>query len=229
MTEPILEGTALHKRFGKDDALRDANLSIAAGEMVALRGASGSGKSTLLHCFAGILTPDSGEVTYGGRRIDTLSATERAALRRSEFGFVFQFGELVPELTASVNVSLPLLLGGMKRAQARVRAAASLDEVGVGPLATKETSELSGGERQRVAIARALVAEPKIIFADEPTGALDSLAGERVMEILAARCRDHGTAIVLVTHEPRVAAYADREIQIVDGHCGIAVAASVTA
>ena len=229
MTGPILKGVALFKRYGKDDALRDASLDLAAGEMVAIRGASGSGKSTLLHCLAGILTPDSGEVHYAGVRVDRLSLGGRAGLRRRDFGFVFQFGELVPELTASANVALPLLFDGMGRAEARARAVETLAEVGVADLAKKETTELSGGERQRVAIARALVTSPTIIFADEPTGALDSLSGERVMEILARRCRDHGTAVLLVTHEPLVAAYADREVKLVDGCCDLVPVSPVTA
>ena len=228
MTGPILEGVSLAKRYGKDDALRDASLELAAGEMVAIRGASGSGKSTLLHCLAGIITPDTGEVRYGDSRIDRLSVASRAVLRRRDFGFVFQFGELVPELTASANVALPLLFDGMGRADARARALEVLGEVGVAELAKKETTDLSGGERQRVAIARALVTSPKIVFADEPTGALDTLSGERVMEILAARCRENGTAVLLVTHEPLVAAFADREVKLVDGCCGLAAVAAVT-
>ncbi len=190
---------------------------MAAGEILAVMGPSGSGKSTLLHCLAGILVPDSGQVLFAGGRIDTLPEAQRSALRRDRFGFVFQFGQLVPELTAEENVALPLLLGGMRRDQALSRARAWFARLGLDGLERRRSGELSGGQAQRVALARGLVAEPDVVFADEPTGSLDSLAGEQVMELLSNAAREQGTTVVLVTHDPRVAAYADREIVVRDG------------
>jgi putative ABC transport system ATP-binding protein len=213
----LLEGRGLHRSFGQTPALVGADLVVVEGEIVAVMGPSGSGKSTLLHCLAAILTPDRGEVRFDGRRIDSLNENERTRLRRSAFGFVFQFGQLVPELTATDNVALPMLLGGMRRKAAYARAAdwlARLDLVGLGG---RRTGELSGGQAQRVALARALATEPRVIFADEPTGSLDSLTGERVMELLTSVGRANGASIVLVTHDPRVAAYADRTVMVRDG------------
>ena len=217
MTDFLIEGRALSKRFGRTEALRGADAQIRSGEVVAVMGPSGSGKSTLLHCLAGILRPDDGEVWFSGCRIDALSEARRTALRRQAFGFVFQFGQLVPELTAVENVALPLLLGGTPRAKAVTEARRWLDRLDVGELAASRPSELSGGEGQRVAIARGLVHRPRVVFADEPTGALDSLAGEAVMELLVEQANDLDTTVVLVTHDARVAAYASREIVIRDG------------
>ncbi|MFG1676806.1 ABC transporter ATP-binding protein [Micromonospora sp. NPDC049282] len=203
--------------FGETSALRGASLAVEAGEIVAVMGPSGSGKSTLLHCLAGILAPDSGEVRFGDVRIDTLGEAERSALRRDRFGFVFQFGQLVPELTAAENVALPLLLGGVRRAPALRAARTWFERLGLGGLEHRRSGELSGGQAQRVALARGLVARPQVLFADEPTGALDSLTGEQVMDLLVDTAREQGTTVVLVTHEPRVAAYADREVVVRDG------------
>jgi putative ABC transport system ATP-binding protein len=180
-------------------------------------GPSGSGKSTLLHCLAGILIPDSGEIHFAGRRVDALRETERSALRRDRFGFVFQFGQLVPELTAEENIALPLLLGGTRRAPALKAAREWFGRLGLEGLEQRRSGELSGGQAQRVALARGLVAGPEVLFADEPTGSLDSLAGEHLMNLLTAAARDQGTTVILVTHEPRVAAYADREVVVRDG------------
>jgi putative ABC transport system ATP-binding protein len=213
----LLEARDVALSFGPTPALRGASLSVHAGEMLAVMGPSGSGKSTLLHCLAGILRPDSGEIDYAGRRLDTLRENERSALRRDRFGFVFQFGQLVPELSAEENVALPLLLSGASRASALDRARPWFERMDLDGLQTRRSGELSGGEAQRVALARGLVAEPEILFADEPTGALDSLTGEHVMELLSAAAREHGTTVILVTHEPRVAAYADREVIVRDG------------
>ncbi|WP_244945504.1 ABC transporter ATP-binding protein [Couchioplanes caeruleus] len=203
--------------FGRTPALRGANLAVEAGEIFAIMGPSGSGKSTLLHCLAGILVPGSGEIRFGGARIDSMSETQRSLLRRERFGFVFQFGQLVPELTAVENVALPLLLNGVRRAQALRSAHGWFERLGLEGLQSRRSGELSGGQAQRVALARGLVAEPEILFADEPTGALDSLTGEHVMELLVSTAREQGTTVVLVTHEPRVAAYADREAMVRDG------------
>ena len=203
--------------FGRTPALRGAGLDVDAGEIVAVMGPSGSGKSTLLHCLAGILVPDEGEVHFDGHRIDTLGEAERSALRRDRFGFVFQFGQLVPELTAEENVALPLLLGGVRRAEAVRSAREWFPRLGLDGLEERRSGELSGGQAQRVALARGLVARPRVLFADEPTGALDSLTGEQVMDLLVDSARAEGTTVVVVTHEPRVAAYADREVVVRDG------------
>ena len=213
----LVEARDARLSFGETPALRGASLAVAEGEVLAVMGPSGSGKSTLLHCLAGILVPDSGEVRFAGRRVDTLSETGRSALRRDRFGFVFQFGQLVPELTAEENVALPLLLGGTRRAAAIATARHWLDRMGLTGLGGRRSGELSGGQAQRVALARGLVAGPRVLFADEPTGSLDSLTGEQMMELLVASAREHGTTVVLVTHEPRVAAYADREVTVRDG------------
>jgi putative ABC transport system ATP-binding protein len=217
MTDAIIEAQDLVKRFGPSPALDGASFAAAAGEVIAVMGPSGSGKSTLLHCLAGVLVPDAGRVFFDGRRLDNLPAGERAAIRRTRLGFVFQFGQLVPELPARENVMLPLVLGGMRRRAAGAEADAWLTRVGLPGLGDRLPGELSGGQGQRVAVARALVHRPVVVFADEPTGALDSLAGEAVMELLTESARDHGAALVIVTHEPRVAAYADREVFVRDG------------
>jgi putative ABC transport system ATP-binding protein len=214
---PILAAEGLRMRFGQTEALRGIDFELARGEIVAVMGPSGSGKSTLLHCLAGILAPDEGSVTFDGRRVDRLGDGERSRLRRTSFGFVFQFGQLVPELTSVENVALPLLLNGESRSAALERAAAWFPRLGLDGLAGRRPGEMSGGQAQRVAVARAMVIEPSIVFADEPTGSLDSLAGEQVMELLTGSAREQGTSVVLVTHEPRVAAYARREIVVRDG------------
>ena len=213
----LLSGIDLHKRFRGSVALDGLNVEVRGGEVVAVLGPSGSGKSTLLLCLAGIIAPDDGEVRYRGRTLGSLPDATLTRLRRDEFGFVFQFGQLVMELTAMENVSLPLRLAGLRRADAYARAREWLGRLGVEDVAEKRAGEMSGGQSQRVAVARALVTGPRVIFADEPTGSLDSLNGELVMELLVSAARDQGTTVVLVTHEPIVAAYADREIVIRDG------------
>ncbi len=180
-------------------------------------GPSGSGKSTLLHCLAGIIRPDSGQVGYADQELTKLADTQLSALRRAHFGFVFQFGQLVPELTCLENVALPLRLNGVRRREAERRAGEWLDRLEVAEVAQQRPGEVSGGQGQRVAVARALVTGPRVVFADEPTGALDSLNGELVMRLLTEAARETGAAVVLVTHEPRVAAYADREVVVRDG------------
>jgi putative ABC transport system ATP-binding protein len=212
-----VEAREVHLSFGQTPALRGATVSVTKGEILAIMGPSGSGKSTLLHCLAGILVPDKGEVWFGDRRVDTLAETARSALRRERFGFVFQFGQLIPELTAEENVALPLLLGGTSRKKAIAEANGWFDRLGLEGLARRRSGELSGGQAQRVALARGLVARPEVLYADEPTGALDSMTGEQVMNLLVSSAREQGTTVVLVTHEPRVAAYADREVIVRDG------------
>jgi putative ABC transport system ATP-binding protein len=212
-----IEADDLQLSFGETPALRGASVSIGAGEVVAVMGPSGSGKSTLLHCLGGILVPDSGEVRVDGERIDTLDEEARSRLRRDRFGFVFQFGQLVPELTAEENVALPLLLRGVRRAHALAEARGWFARLDLAGVERRRSGELSGGQAQRVAVARGLVADPPVVFADEPTGSLDSLAGEQVMELLVTEARRRGTTVVLVTHDARVAAYADREVVVRDG------------
>lgn len=213
----LLEARCVELSFGATPALRGASVSIEAGEILAVMGPSGSGKSTLLHCLAGILVPAAGEVRFAGTRIDHLSEGERSRLRRDQFGFVFQFGQLVPELTAQENVALPLLLAGVRRAKALHQAAEWFVRLELDGLEQRRSGELSGGQAQRVALARGLVARPVVLFADEPTGSLDSLTGEHVMDLLTSVAREQATTVVLVTHEPRVAAYADREVIVRDG------------
>lgn len=226
----LIEARDVHKSFGQTPALTGATLAAAKGEILAVMGPSGSGKSTLLHCMAGIFTPYSGEIWFDGARLDALSDTRRTELRRTAFGFVFQFGQLVPELTVADNIALPLFLNGVRRKAAYAQANAWLPRLGIDELGARRTGELSGGQAQRVALARALVAQPKVLFADEPTGSLDTLAGEMVMELLVSTAREEGATVILVTHDSRVAAYADRQVLVRDGkvidHAGIAVEVS---
>jgi putative ABC transport system ATP-binding protein len=213
----VIAARDVYRSFGQTPALAGASLSVTGGEILAVMGPSGSGKSTLLHCLAGIFTPDSGEVWFDGQRLDTLSDTKRTELRRTAFGFVFQFGQLVPELTVADNIALPLLLDRVSRKTAYGRAGAWLPRLGLDDLGARRTGELSGGQAQRVALARALVGQPKVLFADEPTGSLDTLTGEMVMDLLVGIAREEGTTVILVTHDARVAAYADREVMVRDG------------
>ncbi|GIJ29958.1 ABC transporter ATP-binding protein [Micromonospora qiuiae] len=224
-----LQARGLVKSYGPTPALRGVTLDVAEGEIVAVTGPSGCGKSTLLHCLAGILRPDAGEVSWHGHRIDTWSEAARSRLRRTEFGVLFQFGQLVAELTAAENVALPLLLAGTGRRAARTAALTWLDRFGVAQLADVRPGEMSGGQQQRCATARALVTEPRVLFADEPTGALDTLTGEQVLTQLVRLAREQRTTVVLITHEPRIAAYADREIVLRDGvidHTGLGLDAA---
>ena len=217
MTDTILRAERLVKRFGQTEALRGIDIAVERGEILAILGPSGSGKSTLLHCLAGILPVDGGSVIFDGQRIDELGEAARSQLRRTTFGFVFQFGQLLPELPAIENVALPLLLDGLGRQEAARRSAVALASVGIEALASALPGAMSGGEAQRVAVARALVARPRVIFADEPTGSLDSHNGSMVMERFTDLVRETGTTLVVITHEPRVAAYADREVIVRDG------------
>ena len=216
-TTPTLSARSLVLSYGSTPALRGISLDLAPGEVLAVTGPSGSGKSTLLLCLSGILRPDAGEVRYGHKRIDGLSEGQRAELRRGEFGVLFQFGQLVPELSAVENVALPLLLSGVKRAAARTAGLAWLDRFGVADLADQRPGQMSGGQQQRVAVARSLVTEPRVLFADEPTGALDTLSGEAVLAQLVRVAREARTTVLLVTHDATVAAYGDREIVVRDG------------
>lgn len=218
MTSPVLlRAEGLHKAYGPTPALAGASVQVAAGELLAVMGPSGSGKSTLLHCLAGIVRPDQGGIDYCGEELTGCGDARLSALRRSDFGFLFQFAQLVPELSCLENVALPLRLNGRRRRAAEALAAEWLDRLEVADLARKRPGEISGGQAQRVGVARALVTGPKVVFADEPTGALDSLNSERVMALLARTARETSAAVVLVTHDARVAAYADREVIVRDG------------
>jgi putative ABC transport system ATP-binding protein len=213
----ILKAVDVKKTFGSTPALRGARLEVERGEILAIMGPSGSGKSTLLHCLAGIFTPDSGEVWFDGKRLDQLNETKRTELRRTTFGFVFQFGQLVPELTAEDNIALPLLFGGTSRKEAYAKAAQWFQRLDLVGLEKHRSGELSGGQAQRIALARAMVTNPQVLFADEPTGALDSLNSEKVMDLLVDTARENHTTVVLVTHDARIAASTDREVVVRDG------------
>ncbi|RFU38424.1 ABC transporter ATP-binding protein [Actinomadura logoneensis] len=216
-SSPVLSGTGLVKRFGSTVALGGVDLAVGRAEAVAIMGPSGSGKSTLLHCLAGIMRPDEGEVRLLGDRIDDLGERRRSALRRTRFGFVFQFGQLLPELPADENVALPLMLGGTSRAEAVRSARAWFGPLGLAGMEGRRPGELSGGQAQRVAIARALASRPAVVFADEPTGALDQATGHETMRLLVEATRRNGASLVVVTHDPGVAAWCDRTVEVRDG------------
>ncbi len=207
----------IKKSYGKTEVLHGVSLDVKQGEVLAIMGPSGSGKSTLLHSLAAIISVDSGEIIFDGRNIAKFSDNKRSILRRTAFGFVFQFSQLVPELTVIDNIALPLLLNGVNRHKAYAEAKKWLEAVGLTDKHESMPGEISGGQAQRVAIARAMVVRPKILFADEPTGSLDSLNSEHVMELFIKTAKDNGTTVIMVTHEPSIAAYADREIVVRDG------------
>ena len=220
----IMSARGLEMSFGQTHALRGVDLDVGAGEVLAVTGPSGSGKSTLLHVMAGVLVPDAGRVDYHGgdvsQDITALDEAARSRLRLKEFGFIFQFGQLLPDLSALDNVTIPLLLAGTARRRALAQARENLGELGLSEHLDKRPTQLSGGQAQRTAVARALVTNPRLLFADEPTGSLDSLAAERTMEVLLSSVRSRGAGLVIITHDARVAAYADREVTVRDGRIG---------
>ncbi|GAA3648939.1 ABC transporter ATP-binding protein [Microbacterium marinilacus] len=220
-TQALLSAAGLVKTYGPTRALDGVSLDVRAGEAVAIMGASGSGKTTLLHVLAGILPADQGAVTLQARsgpmRIDGLGERERSRVRREEFGFVFQQGLLIPELTAVENVALPLLLTGHARDAAEAHAAQWLGALGLGGMEQRRIGQLSGGQAQRVAIARAQATGARVLFADEPTGALDSATSADVMTALLDSTLAQGHALVVVTHDPQVAARCGRTIRMRDG------------
>ncbi len=217
----IVETQALTKVYGSGDtaltALNHVSIHIQAGEFVAIMGPSGCGKSTLLHLLGGLDRPSSGGVLIEGHQLSDLNDTRLAELRRRKIGFVFQFFNLLPVLNALENAALPLLLDGVPLKTAQKKAAGWLDRVGLNDRHTHRPSQLSGGQQQRVAIARALVSEPAIILADEPTGNLDTHAADEIVALLRQVSSEWGRAVVMVTHDPRIAAYADRIIFLKDG------------
>ncbi|MFJ9899374.1 ABC transporter ATP-binding protein [Streptomyces sp. NPDC091280] len=213
----VLAGVGLVKKYGSTTALAGVDVEVGARDSVAIMGPSGSGKSTLLHTLAGIVRPDGGQVLLGGDRIDDLGENRLSALRRERFGFVFQSGQLLPELPAEENVALPLMLEGVPRAQAVERARAWFAPLGLDGLERRRPGQLSGGQAQRVAIARALAVEPDVVFADEPTGALDQATGTEVVRLLTSVTRAQGAALVMVTHDAEVAAHCDRVLRVRDG------------
>ena len=218
---PILELIQVVKSYGSGEtevrALTDVSLAIEPGEFVALRGPSGCGKSTLLHLSGGLEDPSAGRVFVNDRDLSTMTAAERATLRRNDVGYVFQRLNLVPGLTAVENVMLPLELDGVKRKECRLRALDALAAVGLDEQLDRYPDDFSGGQQQRIAIARAIVGTRRLLLADEPTGSLDTRTGEAVVRLLASLPARTGTAIVLVTHEPRYASYADRVVSMRDG------------
>ncbi|MDA0179418.1 ABC transporter ATP-binding protein [Solirubrobacter phytolaccae] len=214
----ILRLRGVEHAYRRTVALRGVSLAVEPEEVVAVTGPSGCGKSTLLHVAAGILRPQAGAVTLLDQDLVTLDDAERARLRRRNVGVVLQFGQLVPDLSALENVALPLLLERHDRGAALTAAREWLERAGVGDERDTLAAELSGGQAQRVAVARALVTGPSIVFADEPTGSLDSTGGEALLALLLAAARERGAALVIVTHDNVVAAHADREVRLRDGH-----------
>lgn len=217
MADPIITATGLTKSFGPTHALRGIDMTVERGEVLAVMGPSGSGKSTLVHCLAGVIAPDTGTVMLDGVDMTALSSEARSKVRLERIGFVFQFGQLLPDLTATDNVALPLLMAGRSRRKANAEAIAWLDRLGLADQADKSPGSMSGGQAQRVAIARALATRPAVLFADEPTGSLDSVSSESVLGAMLEVVREAGTTVVLITHDPRTAAYADREVIVRDG------------
>jgi putative ABC transport system ATP-binding protein len=227
-TQPHLEARGLTKIYGTPSkrtttaavsthALAGVDLTVSPGESLAVMGPSGSGKTTLLHILAGVLAPTSGDVSWRGRSLTSMPDRERTALRRTDFGFVFQSGQLLPELPADENVALPLMLAGTSRTEATTAARLWLARLGLAGMESRRPGEMSGGQAQRVAIARALVGSPGVIFADEPTGALDRQTGWDMMNTLTRAARDEQASLVVVTHDPEIARWCSRTVHMRDG------------
>ncbi|MFI6033164.1 ABC transporter ATP-binding protein [Streptomyces sp. NPDC051315] len=216
-TSEVLSAEGVELCYGETPAVRGAQLTVRRGEVAAITGQSGSGKSSLLYCLAGVLPVARGEVRFEGRSLSELDDEELSALRRERFGFVFQYGELLPELTIEENTALPLRLAGRRKAEALAAAGEVLGRLGLADLRTRRPSQVSGGQSQRVAVARALVHRPAVVFADEPTGSLDSANAAAVLDEFLSLARSRGTAVVLVTHDADVAARADTHYTMRDG------------
>lgn len=213
----MLELNDITKSFTQQRVLEGISLTVGGGESVAIMGPSGSGKSTLLHCMSGVLVPDDGQVLFDGRDVAAMSDAERSRLRLESFGFIFQDGQLLPELTATENVALPQIMRGVSRAEAHAEAIDMLTRLGLGAYVDRYPGQLSGGQGQRVAIARALAGPPSVVFADEPTAALDQATGHEVMQQIVAVCQKFGVALVVVTHDPKIADWCSRRVEIRDG------------
>ena len=213
----MLELRDITKSFPQQRVLEGISLTVGDGESVAIMGPSGSGKSTLLHCMSGVLVPDQGEVLFDGQDVSAMSDAERSRLRLEHFGFIFQDGQLLPELTATENVALPQIMRGVSRSQAHDEAIDMLTRLGLGAYVDRYPGQLSGGQGQRVAIARALAGPPSVVFADEPTAALDQATGHEVMQQIVAVCQKFGVTLVLVTHDPKIADWCSRRVEIRDG------------
>ncbi|MER7960094.1 ABC transporter ATP-binding protein [Streptomyces sp. NPDC096030] len=213
----ILRAEGVDLFYGTHQAVSGADFALRSGEVAAVMGSSGSGKSSLLYCLAGVLAPTRGAVTFDGVALSSLNDEELSSLRRERFGFVFQYGELLPELTVEENAALPLRLAGQRKGPAHAAAGEVLGRLGMTELLQRRTSQLSGGQSQRVAVARALVHRPDVVFADEPTGALDSVNASAVLEEFLRLARDQGTAVVIVTHDATVAEHADSRYTMTDG------------
>ncbi len=213
----MIECRNLSIAFDQTMALDDVSLRVAAGEVVAVTGPSGCGKSTLLHVMSGLLRPDAGEVLFQSQPLSSLPDVARSARRLRSFGFVLQFGDLVPELTLVENVELPLRLTGVAPRDARQRAKALMGEFGLDGVLDRHAAQVSGGQAQRAAVARALIHNRAVVFADEPTGALDSASGHRVLDTLVGAARQRGASVILVTHADAIAHHADRVIRMRDG------------
>lgn len=213
----MLELNDITKSFTQQRVLEGISLTVGGGESVAIMGPSGSGKSTLLHCMSGVLVPDDGQVLFDGRDVAAMSDAERSRLRLENFGFIFQDGQLLPELTATENVALPQIMRGVPRAEAHAEAIDMLTRLGLGAFVDRYPGQLSGGQVQRVAIARALAGPPSVVFADEPTAALDQATGHEVMQQIVAIAEKFGVTLVLVTHDPKIADWCSRRVEIRDG------------
>ncbi len=224
MNNLLLQAEHLHKAFGSVQALQDVSLTLAPGDFLAIMGRSGSGKSTLLNVLAGLEAPSAGRLLFDGQEISGLSEDEFATWRREHVGLVFQAFHLVPTLSAVENVAFPLYPLRISAVERRQRALARLEQVGLAHRADHRPAQLSGGEQQRVAIARALINQPRLILADEPTGNLDSQNGQEILHIFRRLNQDQGVAIIIITHDPEVAALAKRTITMKDGR----IVASVT-
>lgn len=213
----MLELRDITKSFPQQRVLEGISLTVSDGESVAIMGPSGSGKSTLLHCMSGVLVPDQGEVLFDGQDVSAMGDAERSRLRLEHFGFIFQDGQLLPELTATENVALPQIMRGVPRPQAHDEAIDMLTRLGLGAYVDRYPGQLSGGQGQRVAIARALAGPPSVVFADEPTAALDQATGHEVMQQIVAVCQKFGVTLVVVTHDPKIADWCSRRVEIRDG------------
>ena len=213
----MIEIRNLDKYYGNLHVLRDVSLNIGQGEIVAIVGPSGAGKTTLLQIAGTLLPADSGSVLYDGVDVTRLNDRKLADFRNRKIGFIFQFHELLPEFTALENTAMPALIGGRRRKEAYAEARALLELLGLGERINHRPAELSGGEKQRVAIARALINNPRIVFADEPTGSLDSRNREEIQEIISRLCAERGHTFLIVTHDPSLASIAHRVVNMADG------------